>query len=139
MIINKSNNNLGDLFDVKFKVYYYYSEKGKKVKTISRPINKIFIKQIEKKEFDGKFQDTGLTIGSASFMVSFTAGICSVGLTFICPIAAIGALGVTYLSGGVAIGSFGALLTKSVSEYLINKEFNEQKVIDELIIEEDNL
>ena len=55
MIINKSNKNLGDLFDVKYKVYYYYNEKGEKVKTISRPINKIFIKQMQKKEFDGKF------------------------------------------------------------------------------------
>ena len=56
MIINKSNENLGDLFDVKYKVYYYYNEKGEKVKTISRPINKIFIKQIQKKNLMENFK-----------------------------------------------------------------------------------
>ena len=56
MIINKSNNNLGDLFDVKFKVYDYFNEKGKKVKSISRPVYKTFIKQIKKKNMMVNFK-----------------------------------------------------------------------------------
>ena len=39
------NKNLGDLFDVKFKVYQYYNEKGEFVKSISKPVNKKFIKK----------------------------------------------------------------------------------------------
>ena len=56
MVINKDNENLGDLFDVKFKVYSYHNEIGKIVKSISKPVSKKYIKQIEKKEYDGKFQ-----------------------------------------------------------------------------------
>ena len=47
MIINKDNKNknLGDLFDAKFKVYIYYNEKGEIVKSISKPVDKKFIKE----------------------------------------------------------------------------------------------
>ena len=137
MIISKSNENLGDLFDVKFKVYYYYNEKGKKVKTISIPINKTFIKKIEKKEFDGTFQDNCTKTQLISGAVGLAAGICSIGLAFFCPPAALGALAITYLADGVSLGSLGAKGIKNVSEYLSNKEFNEQKVIEELEIEKE--
>ena len=56
MIINKSNKNLGDLFDVKYKVYYYYNEKGKKVKTISRPIKKNLLNKYKKKNLMENFK-----------------------------------------------------------------------------------
>ena len=53
--INEKNQNLYDIFDVKFKVYHYYNEKGKNVKTISIAEEKKFIEQIKKN--DSSFLD----------------------------------------------------------------------------------
>lgn len=53
MILIEGNENIGNIFDVEYKIYKYYNEKGEIKKTISKPISKKFIKQVEKKEYDG--------------------------------------------------------------------------------------
>jgi len=137
MIINKFNNNLGDLFDVKFKVYDYYNEKRKKVKTFSKPVHKTFIKQIKKNEYDGDFQKGCWITDIVSGSVGILSAIGSASLAVICPPAAICAAVLCGVSGAVSLGSLSAEEIKNVSEYLSNKEFNEQKVIEEILIEEE--
>lgn len=48
MILSKENKNIGNLCDVIYKIYHYYNEKGEIKKSISKPISKKFIKQVEK-------------------------------------------------------------------------------------------
>ena len=137
MIINKYDRSLGDLYDVKFKVFRYYNEKGKEVKVISRPINKTFIKQIKKKEYDGEFQDNCWKTTEISGYVTAIAGVGTMALAFFCPPAALAALAIGYIAEGVQLGSLAVNGVKTASEYLSNKEFNEQKVIEEIKIEEE--
>ena len=139
MILNDKNKNIGDLFDVKFKIYSFYNQKGIKIKTISKPVEKKFIKKLEKYEYDGKFQDSCFNIEIKSAVVSITSNIIGVSLVSFCPIASLcffslGTIGLT-----ATLGSFAGIIGKYAIEYLSNKEFNEQKVIEELIIEEDEL
>ena len=137
MLLNEFNKNLGDLYEVKYKVYHYYNEKGKEVKTITKPVKKTFIKQIKKNEYDGEFQKNCWTTTVISGGITFLAGLGTVALAIFCPPAALGALAIGVISGGVEIGSLAANGIKTASEYLSNKEFNEQTVIDELLIEEE--
>jgi GTPase SAR1 family protein len=139
MIINKNDRNLGDLYDVKYKVFRYYNEKGKEVKVISRPIDKKFIKQIKKNEYDGEFQENCWKTTGISSGIGVVACVGTFALAFFCPPAAMAALAIEYIAAGVEVGSLAANGIKTASEYLSNKEFNEQTVIDEIKIEEDNL
>ena len=137
MILNKDNQNIGDLFDVKFKVYKYMNKKGKNIKTITKPIEKKFIKQITKQEYDGEFQKT---TGKVSF-VSGIIGIASIAsgavLSFFCPPAGIALMAVGYISDAVGVSSIAVGGVKNLSEYLSNKEFNEQRIINEILLEDD--
>jgi hypothetical protein len=133
MVLNKDNENLGDLFDVKFKVYNYYNEKGKIVKSISKPVSKKYIRQIEKKECDGKFQK----YCAATLVISCISCFVTLGLASICPPVTFGAAFFGFTSLGISAGSALALGIKDATEYLSNKEFNEQTVINEILIEEE--
>lgn len=137
MILNKENNNIGDLYNVELKVYNYINKKGKIIKTIAKPIKKEFIKQILKKEFDGKFQDNGLKVVQASGIISSVGMTASILIGFFCPPAAIGALIFFGAHVAVSLGTATAIVGKDHSEYLANKEFNEQKIIDEILLEDD--
>ena len=138
MILNKDNENLGDLFDVKFKVYSYYNEKGKIVKSISKPISKKYIKQLERKEYDGKFQENcGIAYGISVITTLFSLIGIGIGTIGVCPpVAFTGIFGI-FTSGVVHIGSLLAGGIKTLTENLSNKEFDEQTVINEILIDEE--
>jgi len=55
--LHKDNKNIGDLFEIKYKIFNYLNQEEKIIKTISIPVEKKFIKQIEKTEFDGQSQN----------------------------------------------------------------------------------
>ena len=136
MIINKGKQNLGDLFDVKFKVYQYYNEKGEIVKSISKPVDKKPIKQMERKEYTGKFQKNCKPI----FMTSFGVNVASLagvsGFCLFCPPIAFCSLALWFVSGVVShISAYEVL--KKIRIELNNKEFDEKKVISEILFEEE--
>lgn len=139
MILNDSNRNIGDLFDVKFKIYSFYNQKGIKIKTISKPVEKKFIKKLEKFEYDKKFEESWYNICFHSAAVSIGSRIVGTSLIPFCPIVSLTFFSLGTISGTVNLVSLSSLLGKKVIEYLWNKEFNEEKVIEELIIEEDEL
>ena len=137
MLLDKDDHNLGHLYDVKFKIYKYMNKEGKIIKTIDKPIDKVEIRKITKTEYDGKFQEAGLktmTGTSAAGAVCYVVGAVS---AFFCPPLAIGAFLLGSLSGAVSLSSGVACGIKTATEYLSNKEFNEQKIIEEILLEED--
>jgi len=137
MILSKENENIGYLFDIEYKIYHYYNEKGEIKKSISKPINKKFIKQIEKTEYDGKFQENCETFTRVSDYVTITSFVGCLALCAFCPPAALGALVVECIASGIFLGSLAAKKIKDGIEYLSNKEFNEQTVINELLLEDE--
>ena len=137
MILKKENKNIGDLYDVEYKIYHYYNEKGEIKKSISKPINKKFIKQLEKTQFDKNFVKNCLKISCISAGGMICGVICEFALLSVCPPAAIGALAFGMGSAAVSLGSSTAGLIHAAPKYFTNKEFNEQTVIDELLIEEE--
>ncbi len=124
MILNKENENIGNLFDVEYKIYQYYNEKGEIKKTISKPISKTFIKQVEKKEYDGMFQENCLKTQKVSLGVYIVSGVIGYALLSVCPPAALFALGVTIISSGIDLGSTAAFFIKEGIKYISNKELN---------------
>ena len=61
----------------------------------------------------------------------------SVLIGFLCPPAAIGALIFFGAHVAVSLGTTAAIIGKDHVEYLSNKEFYEQKIIDEILLEDD--
>ncbi len=137
LILHKDNKNIADLFEVKIKTYNFFNKDEKIIKTISKPIEKKFIKQIEKKEYDGHFQKKCLKTQLITGGLGFVAMICTFSsLSF--PPLCLGFLITSEIFYSISISSGGAGLAKDATEYFSNKEFNEQKVIEELaIIEKD--
>jgi len=74
LALKKENKNIGDLFNIKFGIYNYLNQNGKIIKTISISVNKEFIKQLEKKEYNGKFQINCLK----AFCISNSISIASI-------------------------------------------------------------
>jgi len=138
MLLNKENNNIGDLYNVQYKIYNYINKKGEIIKTISKPIKKEFTKQILKKEFDENFQDNCRKVSEDSMIIGSIGMIAGSILSCYCPPVMIGILIFFGACNSVLLGSFiVAMLGKEFSENLINKEFNEQKIIDEILLEDD--
>ncbi len=131
LVLHKDNENIGDLFEVKFKIYNYLNQNEQIIKTISKPVEKKFIKQIEKKEFDGQFQanctKTQL-ITCGLMMASIVGFFASATIPPLC----LGFFFSTGVFNGISLSSFAARKIKDASEYYSNKEFNELKVIEEL-------
>ena len=137
LVLHKDNRDIGDLFEVKFKIYNYLNQKDKIIKIISKPIEKKFIKQIEKQKFDGQFQKNCSIVEYYSASLGFISffGAC---LSMTIPPLSLGSFAVGVISFGILDCTYAAHGIKDVSEYYSNKEFNEQKVIEELQqIEED--
>ena len=137
MLLDKNDHNLGYLYEVKFKIYKYMNKEGKIIKTIDKPIEKTEIRKITKTEYDGKFQEGGIktmTGTSIAGLACYAVGAVS---AFFCPPLAIGAFLLGSLSGAVSFSSGVACGIKTATEYLSNKEFNEQKIIEEILLEED--
>ena len=139
MLINKENKNVGDLFNVKYKIYNYLNQKGNIIKTICKPIEKKFIKQISKKEYDGKFQKNCEKIVKTTGIITIALYLGTLALVPICPSFSLLYLffGTWGTSSSIFIGTAAAYNIRDAIEYYSNKEFNEQKVIKELDIEED--
>jgi hypothetical protein len=93
---------------------------------------------LEKKEYDGKFQKNCKKVFWASDFISIASFWGILALETICPPVATALLALELASFGVFAGSAAMGGIKTASEYLSNKEFNEQKVIDELKLEEDS-
>jgi len=137
LILHKDNNKIGDLFEVKYKIYNYLNQNDQIIKTISKPIEKKFIKQIEKTEFDGQFQKNCTKTQFITFGLQFLSIAGSIASVSIPPLS-LGFFLASYAFGGISLSSFAAGRIKDASEYYSNKEFNESKVIEELeCIEED--
>ena len=137
MVLDKNDRNLGHLFEVEFKVYKYMNKKGKIIKTLSKPIKKKEVKQITKKEYDGKFQEGGLKTMKGTYFAGAACYAVGIVSAFFCPPLAIGAIVLGSVSGAVSLSSGLACGIKTATEYLSNKEFNEQKIIEEILLEED--
>ena len=137
LLLNKNNNNIGDLFEVKYRIYNYYNQKGKMIKKIAKPIEKKFIKQLEKTEYDGKVQNTCNKVIWTADVIGIISFIGTIALEAVCPPVATALLAVELASSVAFVGSEAISKIKSFSEYVSNKEFNEQKVIYELNLEED--
>ena len=137
LIVNKENRNVGDLYDVKYKVYSYYNNKNDVIKVISKPIDKKFIKTLEKTEYDGHFQKNCDKVKFASATIITPSWLGGVALLAFCPPAAAALFGIELIAGSVMLVSKVASDIKTLTEYISNKEFNEQKVIEELLLEED--
>jgi GTP-binding protein EngB required for normal cell division len=138
LVLHKDNRNIGDLYNVKFKIYNYLNQNGDIIKSISHPVDKKHIKQLEKKEYDGKFQNNCKKAFFASDLIGIASFCGTLALETICPPVATALLALELTSFGVWTGSAVIGGIKTASEYLSNKEFNEQKVIDELKLEEDS-
>ena len=93
---------------------------------------------MEKTEYDGMFQKNCVTAVVVSGSVGLLSFACTIPLAFLSPPAALGAFVVGIVSSGIDIGSGIACGIKCGIEYLSNKEFNEQTVSDELLIEDEN-
>ena len=137
LILDKKNENIGDLYDVKYKIFNYLNQKGKIIKSIYKPIDKKFIKKLDKKVYDEIIKVNKMELHESIDIASASAiGIIFSSIFF--PPAL--PLCLVSLAVGVAnIRDFKDLesIYENKSKNL-NKEFNETKVIDELIIEEDN-
>ena len=46
----------GELIKLKIKIYQYVNQKGKIIKELSKPIEKIFIKEMTQTEYESKFK-----------------------------------------------------------------------------------
>ncbi len=75
---------------------------------------------------------------TVSGSVGLLSLVSSAALASFCPPAALGAFVVAFASFGIGGGSLIAAGIKDGIEYLSNKEFNEQTVINELLIENEN-
>lgn len=53
-------SGVGELINLKMKVYQYFNQKGDKIKELSKPIEKIFIKEITQKEYESKFKSNAI-------------------------------------------------------------------------------
>ena len=107
------------------------------IKKIAKPIEKKFIKQLEKTEYDGKVQNTCNKVFVTAGVIGIISLIGTIALEAVCPPVATALLAVEMASGAAIAGSEVVSEIKSFSEYVSNKEFNEQKVIYELNLEED--
>ena len=106
LLLNKNNNNIGDLFEVKYKVYNYYNQNGEIIKKIAKPIEKKFIKQLVKTEYDGKFQETCDNVTITSGIISIFSVIGGLALLTICPQATNALMVVGFSSGSITEGSY---------------------------------
>ena len=89
------------------KVYQYFNQKGDMIKELSKPIEKIFIKEITQKEYESKFKN--------SFIIDFANGLKAV---FIIP---------WVLFFNIPI---------SPNIYIKNSKLDEKKIVEELLIDE---
>ena len=137
MILHKDNQNVGDLFNVKFKVKNYLSQIGKVIKKISIPIEKQFIKQLDKKENNMKFRNICENIGVISGYIVIPSIVGSLSTAILCP-PIFTAFLITSISSILSfVGSAAIAGIKEGIQYRYNREFNEKTVIDELLIEDD--
>jgi hypothetical protein len=105
LVFHKNNRNIGDLFEVKFKIYNYLNQNEQIIKTISKTIEIKFIKQIAKTEFDGQFQKNCSKTESITlsfYCFSFVDGIVSLSI----PPLAFGFFVASYTFGGISLSSF---------------------------------
>ena len=137
LLVNKENRNVGDLYDVKYKVYSYYNNKNDVIRVITKPVDKKFIKTLEKTQYDGHFQEKCDKVDFISSSITSASGIGGLVLLSFCPPAAAALFGIEIIASCVMFGSMAASKIKSLTEYISNKEFNEQKVIEELLLEEE--
>ena len=128
MILNKDNKKIGNIYDIKFKIYNYYNQDGKIIQKISYPIEKNLIKEGVKNK-SNNYIDLGMGICIGVGVTSFVSLCSSFICVFFCPPAAFISLGIFITNGFIGTGVL-------AYDELRNKEFDEQKVIEELLIED---
>ena len=134
IIVRNKENEKEILFDVKFKNYSYYNQKGNIIKTLSIPIEQKKIKELERKDFS-KVEDGLTTLGGFSSLL----GVSSIYLamaTFFIPPAFVFFLSSVCINAGITWASIGgAELTKKLECYCNSRE---EKIVNELLIEDDD-
>lgn len=140
-ILDKTNKNKGKLFQCKIKIYKYYNnESNDPIKTIWFPdktTKPIFIKEITKNEYDGKFQ-RNCQIAEKAFGYGFVGSwvgcaACGIGSIF-CPPLVVGFIIFWCTGAGSFFGGLGSSLAGEIKdsiEHKSNLEFNNQTVVTE--------
>ena len=95
------------------------------------------MKKIEKKEYDGKFQENCKKTKWTTYALGIASMVGSIALEFACHPVAIDLLVLQCASFNAEFGSAALSGAKTVREYMSNREFNEQTVKDELNIYND--
>lgn len=140
-ILDKENKNKGKLYQCKIKIYKYYNnESNEPIKTIWFPDKRTkpkFIKEITKKEYNGKFQENCQIAFKASMInyIGSWVGAFSLRIgSIFCPPLAIGSLIFWWTGVGSWFGAAGSSVAAGIKnniEYNTNLEFNNQKVVTE--------
>ena len=123
ILVMKEGSDSGGLYKVTYKTINYYNQKGQLIKSLSKYVNKDFIKQINK--------------------VNFSGGIKALGSIIVNGLKIIGISGIMILSAPLMIQEGFANLIFETSDdinndyrYLTNKNFKEKKITKELLIDE---
>ena len=136
IVKDKNDSEKGTLYDVKFKVYNYYNQKGDVIKILSIPKEQKKIKELERKDFseaENNFMKTGV--------VTYHLGIWSACLALatiaIPPAFAFFAQGI-FVNWAITLGSgLAAVSVRPIQNYC-NKDFLENQIVDELFNEDDD-
>ena len=118
-LLNDKKSEIGELINVKYKTYNYYNLKGDIIKILSKPIQKEFIKQLTKEEYESQFPDKILIIISK--------------MNIFVPVIGVPMLGLYSLIKGYSLKT--ALLS-SLFPFKLHRGIDEKKIIEELDIDE---
>jgi len=117
--ISEKDITIGDLYTVKFKTYNYYNQKGELIKTLDKLIEKDPIREVKDLKIEN-FKACGSISYNGVLMVGISADM------IMCPL---------LLFEGASREIFNCYdnITNQINSF---NEFNEQKIIGELLIEE---
>lgn len=117
-LLNDKNSEIGDLIKVKLKTYNYYNLKGVIIKKLSKPIQKEFVKQLTKKEYESKFLNKNTIL-----LLSMAPLLLNIPLIFI-----------YNLTKGYSLSS--SLINALPFHFIAHNNVNEKKIVEELSIDE---
>lgn len=136
IVKNKNNSNKGTLYEVKFKVYTYYNQKGDVIKILGVPKEQKKIKELERKDFT-KVEDTLMRTSFTTFHMGIWSACLALATIAFPPTFGFFAGGFL-VNWGISIGAtFAGLGVKPIEKYC-NKDFREAEIVNELFNEDDD-